>query len=68
MNIISLGFTMSKMEMLFWYLIFVETRNQLHKVKNSFVETRNQLHKVKNSLEHFLVDPSFNLGIIFDDN
>jgi hypothetical protein len=45
---------MSKMEMLFWYLIFVETRNQLHKVKNS--------------LEHFLVDLSFNLGIIFDDN
>jgi len=54
MNIISLGFTMSKMQMLFWYLIFVETRNQLKKVKNS--------------LEHFLIQPSFNLGIIFDDN
>ena len=54
MNIISLGFTMSKMKMLFGYLMFAETRNQLHKVKNS--------------LEHFLVDPSFNLGIIFDDN
>ena len=54
MNIISLGFTMSKMQMLFWYLIFVETWNQLQKVKNS--------------LEHVLIEPSFNLGIIFDEN
>ena len=28
-------------------------------------ETQNQLYKVKNSLEHFLIEPSFNLGIEF---
>jgi|AP17_2_1055511.scaffolds.fasta_scaffold16892_3 hypothetical protein len=33
-NIISLGFTMPKMQMLFGYLIFAEARNQLYKVKN----------------------------------
>jgi hypothetical protein len=28
-------------------------------------ETKNQLYKVKNSFEHFLIEPSFNLGIKF---
>ena len=31
-------------------------------------ETWDQLYIVKNSLEHFLIEPSFNLGIIFDEN
>ena len=31
-------------------------------------ETWDQLYIVKNSLEHFLIQPSFNLGIIFDEN
>ncbi len=31
-------------------------------------ETWDQLYIVKNSLEHFLIEPSFNLGITFDEN
>ena len=31
-------------------------------------ETWDQLYIVKNSLEHFLIEPSYNLGIIFDEN
>ena len=36
-NIISLGFTMPKMQMLFGYLIFAEARNQLYKIKNDLM-------------------------------
>ena len=31
-------------------------------------ETWDQLYIVKNSLEHFLIEPSYNLGITFDEN